>query len=99
METISVKKVSAGTVFKLIAIGLICGFMPIFALFGVMGAFGMENLTWNSQAVTGVKAIFAGPLMGIFIALLFTASIGSVVAFGLWIFSFFKPIKIEYISE
>ena len=96
MQSVSVKKVSAGTIYKLIAIGLTTGFLPIFTVFGVMGAFGADTLTWNNEPVTGVKAIFAGPLMAVFMALMFTAIMGSVAAFGLWLFSFFKPITIEY---
>ncbi len=59
METVRVKKISAGTVFKLIATGLTFGFLPLFILFSVMGAFGVEVLTWNEEPVIGVKAIGA----------------------------------------
>lgn len=97
MKQVEVKKVSAGTVYKLFAIGLTVGFLPLFLLFGVLGAFGMEALTWNEQPVTGIKAIFVGPLMALFMSLMFTAIIGSVCALGLWIFSFFKPLSIEFV--
>lgn len=68
METIKIKKVSAGTDLKLIATGLTFGFLPLFILFGIMGAFGMEALTWNEESVTGIKAIFIGPLMTLFMS-------------------------------
>lgn len=96
MEQVEVKKVSAGTVYKLFAVGLTVGFLPLFFLFGVLGALGMETLTWNEQPVTGIKAIFVGPLMAVFMSLIFTALLGSICALGLWIFSFFKPLKIEF---
>ena len=96
IQSLSVKKSGAGTVYKLIAVGLTVGFLPIFTAFGVMGAFGLETLMWNKAPVTGFKAIFVGPLMAVFMSLLFTAILGSVIAFGLWLFSFFKPITIEY---
>lgn len=97
METVKVKKISAGTIFKLIATGLTVGFLPIFIICGIMGAFGMDSLTWNEQPVTGIKALFIGPLMAVFMALMFTLIIGSVTVFGLWIFSFFKPVNIEFV--
>lgn len=96
MEQVEVKKVSEGTIYKLFAVGLTFGFLPLFILLGIFGAFGMEAITWNEQPVTGIKAIFVGPLMGIFMSLMFTAMIGSICALGLWFFSFFKPLKIEF---
>lgn len=96
MEQVEVKKISAGTMYKLFAIGLTVGFLPLFLLFGILGAFGTEVLIWNDQPVTGIKAIFVGPFMAVFMSLIFTALIGSICAFGLWVFSFFKPLKIEF---
>jgi len=96
MVIVRVKKVSAGTVYKLMAIGLSVGFFPIFIIFGIMAANGMDVLTWNEQSVTGIKALIVGPLMGLMMTLLFTAFLGSVTAFGLWIYSFIKPLNIKY---
>jgi len=64
-----------------------------------MGAFGMDTVTWNNEAVTGVKAIFVGPLIGVFISLIFTAIFGSIIALGLWIYSFLKPLNIIYFNS
>jgi hypothetical protein len=97
METVRVKKISAGTVFKLIATGLTFGFLPLFIIFSVMGAFGLEVLTWNEEPVIGVKAIFMGPLMALFMSAMFTLVIGSITVFGLWLFSFIKPLNIEFV--
>ena len=58
MKTVQISKISAGSVYKLIAIGLTVGFLPLFIIFGIMGAFGMEGLTWNGESVTGLKALF-----------------------------------------
>lgn len=96
METLTVNKVSAGCVFKLIGIGLTFGFLPIFLLFGILGAAELGTLTWNMAPVIGLKAIFVAPLLGLFMALIFTGLLGSVAVFGLWIFSKFSPITIEY---
>ena len=98
LKTVQISKISAGSVYKLIAIGLTVGFLPLFIIFGIMGAFGMEALTWNEESVTGLKALIVGPLMAVFMSLIFTAIIGSITVFGLWIFSFIKPLEIEYKS-
>jgi hypothetical protein len=99
MENIKIHKLSVGTVYKIVAIGFAVGLMPFFLICGIFGAFGFEALSWNNQPVTGIKAIFLGPLMAIFMSLIFTAVMGSICAFGLWIYSFVKPIQIEFKPE
>jgi len=99
MQTLTVKKISAGTIYKLCAIGFSSGFAIIFLIFSILAAFGMETLEWGDQHITGVKALLFGPLMGLLMALIFTAIVGSIIAFGLWVYSFFKGINIEYTIE
>jgi hypothetical protein len=96
MKTLHIARLRTGTVYKLVFTGLLAGFFPIFLLFGILGSMDMASLSWNEQPVTGLKAILIGPLMGVFMALLFTALIGSVMALGLWLYSRFKPLSIEY---
>ena len=99
MESLKIKKLSAGTIYKLICVGSIVGFFPLCLLLGVMGVFGMETVTWNEQPVTGIKALFVSPLIGVFISLVFTAVFGSITAFGLWLYSFSKPVTIIYFAH
>ncbi len=96
MPSLTVRKLSTGTLFKLIAIGLTTGLLALFTLFGLMGALGMDVLKWNHEPVTGIKALFAAPLMAVCMALILTALLGSIASFGLWLFSLFKPLVIAY---
>lgn len=96
MKSLTVRKLSTGSIYKLTLLGLVFGFVPLFLLMGVLAAFGMADMTWNEQPVTGFPALLVGPLMGVLLALMFTALIGSVMALGLWIFSLFRPITVEY---
>jgi hypothetical protein len=96
MAVLTVAKLRAGTIYKLLGVGLMVALLPLFTLFGLLAAADLSTLTWNEQPVTGLKAIVIGPLMGVFLAAMFTAVIGSVTAFGLWLYSKFKPIEIEY---
>jgi len=59
----------------------------------------MNTLTWNGEAVTGPIAILAAPVMGIFIALIFTLLLSPVVWLGQLLFSFISDIKVSYKSE
>jgi Na+-transporting NADH:ubiquinone oxidoreductase subunit NqrB len=96
VESIHVARLATGTVYKLVFIGLLCGFVPLFALFGVMGSMDLVTLTWNEEPLTGVRALIAGPFMGVLFALLFTALVGSVMALGLWIYGRFRGLTVDF---
>lgn len=96
MESKIIKRLSFGTVYKLILLGLLVGLFPLCLFFGFLAFLGYDTVQWNGESITGVKALFAGPLMGIFLSFLFTAVIGSFVALGLWIFSFFRPLSVVF---
>ncbi len=85
MKTVKILKISAGSVYKLIAIGFTVGFLPIFIISGIMGSFGMGGVSiiWNGESVTGLKALIIAPLVDVFMSLFFTAIIGSIIVFGL----------------
>ncbi len=97
IKVLRVKKISAGTVYKMVAIGLGTLFVVFGVISGIMGVMGVDTgLTFNNQPVTGIKAIVIAPLFSLIGALIMTAIFGSMVVLGLWIYSFFKPLKIEY---
>jgi hypothetical protein len=96
MKSIVVRKLRTGTVYKLVALGAVFGFLPLFGVLGVLGSMGFSTLTWNNQPVTGLRSIIAGPLIGAVFALICVAVFGSAVALGLWIYSKFRPLSLEY---
>jgi len=94
-ETIITKKLSTGSIFKLIAIGSLCSIIPISIFMGVFALFGANSITWNEKPITGIAGLAASPFIGLFISLVFTALLGIFVALGLWVYSKFRPIQIE----
>jgi hypothetical protein len=96
MRSIVVRRLRTGSVYRFSAIGAVFGLVPLFTLFGILASVGLFNLTWNDEAVTGPRALIVGPLMGAFFALICTAIFGSSLALGLWIYSKFRPISLEY---
>ena len=96
MKSILVRRLRTGSVYRFSAIGAAFGLVPLFTLFGVLASVGLFNLTWNGEAVTGPRAVIVGPLMGAFFALICTALFGSSLALGLWIYSKFRPLSVEY---
>lgn len=91
---ILVQRLTAGTTFKLVAIGMLVTFVPFSVLMGCFALFGANTLTWNNENIHGITAVLASPFIGLLIALAFTLFLGSAMAFGLWVYSKFRPLTL-----
>jgi hypothetical protein len=98
-NTITIRRIRTGSVFRIVAAGAFFSITPFFVLMGVLAAFGMDSLKWNDQPVLGLKALVAAPFMGLFAAALFTALMGLMLSLGLWLYSKFRPLSIRVLSE
>jgi hypothetical protein len=94
--TITVKRIGVGSLYKLFAIGLGCGMLPLGLLLGVLAFFGANTVAWNGQQLRGAAGLVGGPLIGLFLTVLFTVLIGSICALGLWLFSLVRPLQITF---
>lgn len=93
-QEIAVQRLSAGSIFKLVAIGTSVTFIPFSVLMGCFALFGANTVTWNNESIHGITGLLASPFIGIFISLIFTLFLGSFIALGLWVFSKFRPITL-----
>lgn len=93
---IEAKKISKASLFRLITLGLGCGFFVFFTLCGVASIFGAETVSWNGESVTGVMGLVAALLMWPIFSLFFSLFIWLVSIFGLWVYSFFGTLKFEF---
>ena len=96
MNDVSISRLSAGSVFKLVGIGLLCSLLPFTMLMGCTAYFGLNSLLWNGQPLTGATALFAAPFIGLFLVAVFTMFLGTAISFGLWVYSFVGPIEISF---
>jgi len=96
MPDLSVARITAGTVYRLTFVGLLFGCVPLFAVLGVLGYFGITTLQWNDQPLTGIRSLIAGPFIGALFAAVFGAFTGTVCALGLWLYSRLAPMTIRY---
>lgn len=94
-ESIKIKKISTGSIFKIMAIGTLFSIIPLSIFMGIFALFGANTVSWNAKPITGLAGLAASPFIGLFISLLFTGFFGTLVAFGLWIFSKFGTIQIK----
>jgi hypothetical protein len=93
-EEITVRRVSAGTLYKLVAIGSSITFVLFSIIMGCFALFGFHTVTWNHHPLTGISGLVASPFIGLFIAAIFTIFLGSGMAFGLWLYSKFRPVTL-----
>jgi hypothetical protein len=91
---ITVQRLSAGTIFKLAGLGLVITLIPFTFVMGVLAFFGASTVNWNQQQLTGWTGLIASPFIGMFLAALFTMFLGCCMAFGLWLYSKFRPLTL-----
>ena len=98
MQQLLVWRLSTGTVFKLVGLGLVCSMVPFAFLMGLLAMFGADTLTWNDQPKTGISALLISPFIGVFVAAIFSAIGGCAMSFGLWAYSMFRPVSLSYLA-
>lgn len=94
-KEIAVLRISVGTLFKLVALGLTLSLIPLTLLLGIFALFGASTVNWNQQPVTGVSGLLTSPLIGLLLATAFTMFLGTCMAFGLWLYSKFRPLTLR----
>lgn len=87
MDEVRFRRLSTGSVFRLLAIGNLCGAVPLFTLAGIGAFFGFTTLTLNGRSIVGPGALIIGPSMGLAFALMATFVGGAVIWLGLWVYS------------
>lgn len=98
VREMTVRRLAAGTVYKIVAIGLACSIIPLSLLTGALAMFGVSTVMLNHRTVTGIAALFLTPLAGAMMVLMLTLLLGSGMALGLWLFSKFRPLTLMVID-
>jgi|TARA_B110000114_G_C15045709_1_gene379052 hypothetical protein len=95
MEIVA-KKISKKSLFKLLFIGLTAGLSVFAIICGIAAFFGAETIQWNGVQRTGVEGLLYGLIMGPFLGLLFACFMWLFITPGLWVYSFFRPIRVTF---
>jgi len=95
-ETLEIRRFSFGTIYKILAIASSFSLVPVAVLMGLFAFFGAPTIVWNGQHLTGLMGLIASPFVGIMLALIFTGFLGTLFACGLWLYSKFSSLEIEY---
>lgn len=96
-KTVALKKISAGSIYKIYLLGLLCSLVPIGILNGILGAMGITLIAvrWNGEVVHGFSTLIISPCLFALLALVFTGVLGSLSWAGLWCYSQFRPLTIR----
>lgn len=89
---VTIERLYAGSVFKLIGIGLTFSIIPLSVVVGVLALFGGLPLAWNAKQIVGVWGLALVPVFGIVLTLAGTLVIGLPCVIGLWLYAQIRPI-------
>ena len=95
---IRIKQLEARSLFKLVFIGSSMCIIPFSVLMGIFSLFGAGTIEWNNRPITGIAGLIASPLLGLFATIMFSVFSWVVLFLGLWLYSKFKSIELEFIS-
>ena len=98
-RTLVIRRLSTGSVFRVVAAGAFFSLVPLTLFFGVMALFGLDTIKWNNQAMHGISGLLVSPLIGLMLAAFVTAFGGVALAFGLWLYSRVRPLRLRYIED
>ena len=90
------RKISKGSLFKILLIGTTCSFAVLFIFMGLATLFGEGTLTVFGEETSGIKGLVSVIIFWPVFSVLFTLSMWIYMAFGLWIYSLFKPLKVTF---
>ena len=93
---VTAQKISKKSLFKLLFIGFFIGLGSFAIICGIAALFGAETVTWNDEVRTGIEGLLYGLLLAPTLAILFTVLTWLPLVFGLWVYSFIRPIKITF---
>ena len=97
VRKIRLRRIKAGSLFKLVFLSSSAIFIPMIVFFGVLAFFGAKTVTFSGEQVTGVKGLVTALIMAPFFTLFFSlfAWIGAYI--GIRIFARFWPLELEYV--
>lgn len=97
MATLQIQRLRSGSLFKLLFLGNVFFWLPFSALTGIMGYFGAADITWNDVPVQGITALLSALFSGLFMCVFLSVFLWVVLFSGLWLYSLFRSLELEYI--
>lgn len=90
-QSFQVRKVSTGSIFKLVFVGLVCSLPVTFLALSLLSLWSGANVQVNGQA----SSWMASPVTGLILALLMSLFVGALMSLGLWIYARFAVLRLD----
>ncbi len=100
-QTVSLKKISAGSLFKIHLLGLMCSLVPLGIFNGILGAIGITLIAvrWNGEVMHGFGVLIISPLFFALLALVLTGIMGCLSWLGLWIYGQCRSLELRVVYD
>lgn len=92
------KGLTGTNLFKIIFIGYLFSLGPLILIMGFLSIFNLTTITLGNSNLTGIEGFLGGILLAIIFPAIFASINWLFIAFGLWLFTRFKNLKIVYKS-
>ena len=97
-KSIVIKRFTAGSMFKIVAIGCSITIGGLAVVAGLFALFGADTVYWNSQTVKGMNGFAAVPLI-ILLAIFATLILWIAFTVSFWLFSLFGRLEVDYVTN
>jgi len=95
---IRARKLANGSLFKLLIIGHSATLLLFTLICSVASVFGKLTVKMNGEPVTGIVGLIAALVLYSFFCISFSAVLWVIHATGLWIYSIFWRIELEFVD-
>ncbi|MBI2496601.1 MAG: hypothetical protein HYV75_01265 [Opitutae bacterium] len=97
VRKIRLRRIKAGSLFKLVLLSSSAIFIPMIVFFGVLAFFGAKTVSFSGEHVTGLKGLITALIMAPFFTIFFSlfAWVGAYI--GIRVYGYFWPLELEYV--
>ena len=86
-QTLNVKRLRVLPLFKPIAVGWACIWLPVALIAGITSLFGARTVTFNDRVVTGMPGLLTAIMIGVIGPAMFAIVFCVMAGVGLWLYS------------
>ena len=97
VRKIRLRRIKAGSLFKLVLFSSSAIFVPMIVFFGVLAFFGAKTVSISGEHVTGVIGLIAALIMAPVFTVSFSLFAWVGVYIGIRLFGYFWPLEIDYV--
>lgn len=97
IRRIYLRRIKAGSFFKLVLISTTATLAPLILLCGVCALFGFNTVTVSGRPLTGVTGLVAALIMAPLFCVFFSLFVWFFGYLGLRLWGHFRPVALEYV--